>query len=508
MNRTQDEVLRFLATQALPPPVERIDTHAAVVLLAGDRAYKMKRAVRYSFLDFSTLGRRHRALEAELALNRRTAPQLYLRLLPVVRRAGGRLALGGEGEVVEWLLEMRRFPQEARLDRVAERVGLSGDLLEALAREIVAFHRAARVRPDRGGIEAMRAIVAGNAADLASLVPDILDADAVARVSADTEAALAAAGALLEERREIGRVRHCHGDLHLANIVLLDGRPVLYDCLEFDEDLACIDVLYDAAFLVMDLLERGMRRQAWELLQSYEDEVWEDAGQALLPLFLAVRATIRAKVEGFAARIAEETAGRAARIAAARTYLALAAALLVPTPPRLIAIGGLSGSGKSSVARALAPELDPAPGATILRSDVIRKRLFGRRPGERLPPTAYRAEIGGRVFATIERRAVLLLRAGRSVICDGVYGDPDQRRGIEAVAATAGATFRGFWLEAPAAVLEARVAGRRGDASDADVAVLRRQRESVDTAAVAWRRLDADRPVAEIAAEIRRLLEE
>ena len=506
MNANQEEVLRFLLGTALPGPVERIDTHAAVVLLAGERAYKMKRAVRYSFLDFSTLDRRRRALEAELALNRRTAPALYLGLLPVVRRPDGTLALGGEGEPVEWLLEMRRFPQEARLDRVAARGRLTADLIEALAREIVAFHRAARVRPDRGGIAAMRGIVTGNAGDLAALCPAIFDPGAVTALTADTEAALAAAGPLLEERRRIGRVRHCHGDLHLANIVLLGGRPVLFDCIEFDEDLACIDVLYDLAFLVMDLLERDLRPEAWQLLQSYNDAVREDRGQALLPLFLAVRAAIRAKVEGLAARIAEDPALREEKAAAARRYLEFATAALVPATPRLVAIGGLSGSGKSSVARALAPLLDPLPGATVLRSDVIRKQLFGRAPTDRLPSTAYRAEIGRRVFGIMERRAALLLEGGRSVICDGVYGDPDQRAGIEAVAAARGARFLGIWLEAPEAVLEARVAARRGDASDADLAVLRRQRETLDLAAVAWRRVDAARPVEEIAADIRRLL--
>ncbi len=508
MTGAQDKVVRFLREEALPPPVERIDTHAAILLLAGDRAYKMKRKVRYSFLDFSTLEQRRRALEAELALNRRTAPELYLRLLPVVRRADGSLVLDGEGEVVEWLLEMRRFPQEARLDRVAARGELTADLLDALAEEIVAFHRAAAVRADKGGIEAMREIVDGNAADLASLVPDILDADAVARVTADSEAALAAAGTFLEKRREIGRVRHCHGDLHLANIVLLGGRPVLYDCIEFDEELACVDVLYDVAFLVMDLLERGMRGEACHLLQRYNDEVWEDEGQALMPLFLAVRATIRAKVEGLAARVGGEATARSSRIAAARNYLDLALAALTPGRPRLLAIGGVSGSGKSSVARALAPWLDPMPGAMILRSDVIRKRLFGCRPETRLPSTAYRAEISHRVFDTIERRAALLLAGGRSVICDGVYGDPAQRRGIEAVARANGADFLGIWLEAPLEVLEARVAARRGDASDADIAVLRRQCRSIDPSKIPWRRVDAARPVPEIAAEIRRLLED
>lgn len=498
----QAEVLTYLEASS-PAPVERVDTHAAVVLLSGDRAFKMKRAVRYSFLDFSTLELRRRALERELELNRRTAPELYLRVVPVVRRADGSLALGGEGEPLEWLLEMRRFPDGARLDRIAERGGLTPELVEALAREIVRFHREAPVRPASGGAAGMRAVVDGNASDLRSLVPAVFSADAVEELVAATDRAFEEVRSLLEVRRETGRVRHCHGDLHLGNIVLLDGRPVLFDCIEFDDALACIDVLYDLAFLVMDLLERGLREPAWRLLQAWNDEVVDDAGLATLPLFLCVRATIRAKVEGFAAGVEERPERAAAHVRTARTYLGLAADLLRPEPPRLVAIGGPSGTGKSSVARALAPGLGAAPGAVVLRSDVIRKRLFGRWPTEPLPETAYRPEISAKVFAIIARRATRLLRAGRSVICDAVYGEPAQRERIERVAREAGVPFGGFWLEAPAEVLERRVAARTNDASDADVAVLRRQLAHIDAAALSWERVDAARPVDAIAAGIR-----
>lgn len=501
----QAEILSFLEA-TLPAPVERVETHAAVVLLAGDRAFKMKRAVRYSFLDFSTAERRRRALLRELELNRRTAPELYLRVVAVVRRPDGSLALEGEGEPLEWLLEMRRFPDEARLDRVAARGGLTPALVEALAREIVHVQREAPVRPRAGGAAGLRRVIAGNAADLRALVPAVFPAAAVEELVAATDDAFDRMCALLERRREGGRVRHCHGDLHLGNIVLLDGRPVLFDCIEFDDELASIDVLYDLAFLVMDLLERQLGDAAWRLLQTWNDEVVDDAGLATLPLFLSVRAAIRAKVEGFAAGL-EGNRERASRhLVAARTYLALARRLLCPRPPRLIALGGVSGTGKSSLARALAPRLGAAPGAIVLRTDMVRKRLFGLRPTQRLPETAYRAEISARVFGIVARRARILLEAGRTVICDGVYGEPVQRQRIEQVARELGVPFAAYWLEAPREVLERRVAARANDASDADVRVLRRQLDHIDTAAVTWRRVDAARPVEEVAADILRSL--
>lgn len=497
----QEEVLAFLCA-SLPAPIERVDTHAAVVLLAGDRAFKLKRAVRYSFLDFSTLERRRRAFERELELNRRTAPDLYLGILPVVRCRDGSLALGGAGEPVEFLLEMRRFPSEARLDRVAARGGLTAELLDQLADAIVRFHRQAEVHTEAGGVEGMRAVIAGNATDLRALAGTVLEAEAVEELIAETGRTLARLSGVLECRRLAGCVRQCHGDLHLENIVLLDGRPVPFDCIEFDDTLARIDVLYDLAFLLMDLLRRGHAEAAWRLLQTWHEKVGEDVGLATLPFFLSVRAAIRAKVEGLACRLAEEPDRVAGHRAAAGAYLDLARKLLEPAPPRLVVVGGLSGTGKSSVARSLAPKLLPEPGALVLRSDVLRKRLFGRCPQERLPEIAYRAEISQRVFAALARRARRLLMAGRSVVCDAVYGEPWQRQQIEAVARDLGVSFAAFWLEAPVEVLERRVASRAGDASDADIAVLRRQLDHLDTEAVAWPRIDAARPVFEVVADV------
>lgn len=503
----QAAVLSFLEAGALGTRVERIDTHGAIILLAGDRAYKLKRAVRFSFMDFLTLERREAALRTELALNRRTAPMLYRRVLAVTREPGDGLALAGTGPAVEWLLEMARFPAEAQLDRVAARGELTEPMIETLAEIVAAFHATAEVRRDQGGYPAMRAVVAGNAADLASLAPEALDATEVDRLNRATEDMLEVSASLLEQRRVAGRVRHCHGDLHLANIVQLDGRPVLFDCLEFDEALACTDVLYDLAFLVMDLIERGLPSHARLLLQIYGDITGDDAGLALLPLFIAVRATVRAKVAGFNARVLKGD-DRVNKLAAAKAYLALALRALEPVPARLLVVGGRSGTGKSSVAAALAPALGAMPGAMVLRSDVIRKRLLGRSPVDRLPSEAYRSAVSDRVFGTIAARADALVRAGRTVIADGVYGDPAQRAQIEATARQAGVPFRAVWLAAPEAMLECRVAARTGDASDADVQVVRRQARTLTDAAVGWPKVAAGRALAEVAADVRRIWED
>ncbi|HSA81548.1 MAG TPA: phosphotransferase, partial [Geminicoccaceae bacterium] len=347
--------------------VEQITTHAALIFLVGERAYKMKRPVRYSFLDFSTGAKRLQALEAELRLNRRTAPMLYRRLVPVMWVVDGGYALEGAGQPVEWLLEMQRFDQAALLDRIAERGELDGATIDAVAEAVAGFHDQAEKRPERGGYAAMRQVIDGNAGDLAGLARTVFAATAVDELNERTRAEVERRRDLLEQRRHAGKVRHCHGDLHLGNIVLWDARPILFDCLEFDEALATIDTIYDVAFTLMDLCHRGLRPLAQRLLNGYLDATWDDAGVALLPLFLSCRAVIRAKVQGLAYERADTAEARAREIEAARAYLGLAAGFLAPAPSRLVAIGGVSGTGKSTLARTLAPALGAAPGAVVLR---------------------------------------------------------------------------------------------------------------------------------------------
>lgn len=470
--------------------VERIDTHGAVVFLAGTRAYKLKRAVKYDYLDFSTAELRRRSCEAELRLNRRTAPTLYRRVLPVTREDDGTLVLGGSGPPVDWVLEMARFPQDALFDRLAAAGRLDLSLMPPLASAIAAFHREAEPRTDHGGRTGMSWVVEGNAAGLAEFGQGWLDPARVDAVTRAARAALERWGPLLETRRASGLVRQCHGDLHLRNIVLLDGRPTLFDGVEFNDEIACTDVLYDLAFLLMDLWRRGLPRHANVVWNRYLSDAWDVEGVALLPLFLSCRAAIRAKTSATAASLQEAGARRDDLRALAREYLTMAEALLRPSPPRLVAVGGLSGTGKSTLALALAPSVGAVPGAVVLRSDEIRKRLAGVAALDHLPPEGYAAQMSTRVYAALAQHASEVLAQGHSVIVDAVYQRPQDRRAVAQVARDVGVSFTGLWLDAPERTLLARVDARTGDASDADAAVVRLQ-STQPTGAIEWSRVDA-----------------
>jgi predicted kinase len=300
-------------------------------------------------------------------------------------------------------------------------------------------------------------------------------------------------------------VRRCHGDLHLRNICLWEGRPTLFDAIEFSEELATIDLLYDLAFLLMDLEYRGARNLANRVLNRYFDRGEGEDALAVLPLFMATRAIIRAHVSAStAARHGATAAGQSAR-EQSRAYLDLALRLLQPSPARLIAVGGLSGTGKSTLAYELAPQLGGSPGARVLRSDVIRKRLQGVAPETKLPAEAYRPEVTRQVYDALMRHAGQALAAGATVIADAVFSDPGERVAIEGAARQASVEFAGLWLEAPAATLEARLRGRRADASDADVAVLRRQLER-PIGAMSWTLVDAAGSFADTVASAGRAL--
>ena len=269
---------------------KRIDTHAASVFLVGDRAWKLKRAVRFDYLDFSTTDRRRGALDAELRLNRRTAPDLYVAVHPITRESDGRLAIGGSGEAIDWLLEMRRFASEALLAQVAERGRLDEQLLMRLTDRIAAFHDTAEVVPLNDGAARFRQIVEGDVISMAAF-PKILDQRLAYELGTELLDLTDKLAPLLDERARSGRTRQAHGDLHLANIALVDGEPTLFDCLEFSAELASIDVLYDLAFLLMDLWQRGLRSEASIVFNRYLDLSPDNEGAlALMPLFLATRA--------------------------------------------------------------------------------------------------------------------------------------------------------------------------------------------------------------------------
>lgn len=507
----QNSMLNFMASpeayDPAPQRVERIETHASIVFLAGDRAYKVKRAVKYPFLDFSTLELRRRAALNELAINRRTAPELYLEVLPITIDGRGAFKLGGDGEIVEWVLVMRRFDQANLYDRMAEEGRLSLAAMPALALTIARFHeRADRTLSPELSVSGLGSVLKDNASAFAGKEAAFAAGalEAVHRGSQDT---LAALSPLLKERALLGYVRHCHGDLHLRNIVEIDGAPVLFDAIEFDDKIATIDVLYDLAFLLMDLGARGLEGHANAVLNAYLDTSGETGnllGLAALPLFLSMRAMVRAKVELLRGELAQ-AAVRAEAFNKVATYVELARHYLAPSRARLIAIGGLSGSGKSSVARALAPLLGAFPGAVHVRSDQERKRLFGVRGETRLPESAYRQEISGTVYRMCRKRAFMGLAGGRTVILDAVHAKPEERDATAKLAAQMGAAFTGIWLEAPPATMRQRIERRTNDISDATPSVLDEQL-TYDLGLQSFAVVDAGRPLAEVVADCLKIL--
>lgn len=464
----------------------RIDTHGAIVFLLTDRVFKLKRAVRYSFMDFSTKEKRRAACLAEIRLNRRVAPDLYFGTRAIFMTPRGPLmgALDDAAEpYLDTVVEMRRFEET-----LAEGPISDADLL-SLAESIAAFHEGERPITGTQGAARVRAIQEGNLADLAAeeACPRALLDDLATRA----RPVLDAVAARLDARAASGAVRHCHGDLHLANVCRWQGAPVLFDRIEFNDEFARIDTLYDLAFLLMDLDGHGRRDGAARVLNRYlERRPDEVDGLDLLPLFQSMRAQVRAKV-AFAAAPFDSPDRAAARRDEALGYLRRAIEYLAPPTPGLFAIGGPSGSGKSTVALALAPRVGASPGAVIFRADVIRKRLFGAASDtDRLPRDAYTKAASQATYAEMERLCALALDRGRAVIADATFLNPGSRRRIEDLARSRGLPFQGVWLSLDRAAAGARVDARRGDVSDATPAVVGAQFEE-DWGEIAWPEFDA-----------------
>ena len=490
-----------LAEPAAITPV--VTTHISKIFLAGERVFKLKRAVRFAYVDFSTPELRLAACESELALNRRTAPSLYLAVRRITRAADGTIGFDGDGILIDAVVEMRRFDQTGLFDALALRNALTPRLIADLAHRIAVFHAAAAVSMTGGGAKAMQGVLAVNEQSLCAtaLVPSGIADD----LSNRFRAALQRHRPLLDKRRDAGKVRRCHGDLILRNICLIKGVPVLFDCLEFNEDLATIDVLYDLAFLVMDLTHRDQADHANGLFNRYFDETNESDGLALMAFFMSVRAAVRAHVTAAQAQeMLGSDAGPVTR--EARAYFDLASLLLARPAPRLMAIGGYSGTGKSTIATALAPNLGVPAGARVLSSDRIRKRLHSVPAEQPLPPEAYAPEISARVYATLRDEASEALGAGVSVIADAVFDRPGEREAIEAIARRTCVPFTGLWLDAPAHTLAQRITVRTHDASDATLEVLGRQMQH-DPGVLTWFRTDARRPVPVIVADVLALLQ-
>jgi len=429
----QDAVIDFLSDPASynlhDGAVEQIETHCSIVFLAADRAYKLKRAIRYAALDYTTRASRQVACEAELVLNRRTAPELYLAVCSVNRDATGALAFDGSGPALDHVVVMRRFAQSDLFDHLADTNELTPDLMRMLGATVARFHLTAEVTPSHGGSDAIRRVIADNDRELAKVAAE-LDGAAVSSLSRRARNALDGLAVLLDRRRAEGKVRRCHGDLRLANICLFCGRPTLFDCIEFSEEISCIDVLYDLAFLLMDLQMLGRGDLGNAAFNAYLDVAPETDGLRALPLFLALRAATRSYALAGSARrrVNPRQAGRL--LASARRHIDAGIAFLMPRPPLLVALGG-NGGARAELAGALAAVCPPAPGARVLNA----------------------AEPGGATWQV----ASATLAAGCSILIEGDFASEAERTSAAERASRLDVEWRGFWFGSVPANLDVRL---------------------------------------------------
>jgi aminoglycoside phosphotransferase family enzyme/predicted kinase len=479
-------------------PVEFRQTHVSLLFLAGDLVFKLKRAIAFPYLDFSRPGLREKACRAELALNSRAAPDLYLGVRRITRERGG-LAFDGPGRLIDCIVVMRRFDESGLFDIMAREGRLAPAHIESLAETIAKFHASAQRFKEPQGAAAFTHLLDLNEVSFAHC--QIFAKDDLDRINALFRAELRKLAPLLDARAANGFVRLCHGDLYLRNICWFESRPTLFDCIEFDPRLARIDTLYDVAFTLMDLWLFGRHDLANLLFNRYVSAFSRTLpdmpaktrdGYAALPFFMALRAAIRAHIAAAQAHSGDVEAD-SAKACEARAYFALAEELLAPRPNAIVAIGGFSGSGKSTLAAAIAGEIGPPPGARTLNSDRTRKAMHRIRPNDKLPPAAYEINITAAVYLRLLSRAMDALGQGRSIILDAVYSTPEEREAVAKLARECGAPFVGLWLDAPADVLRQRVHDRPKGVSDADLNVLEAQLHR-DAGTIDWIRLDSSLP--------------
>jgi aminoglycoside phosphotransferase family enzyme/predicted kinase len=476
---------------AYPEPPERVEvrhTHISAVYLVGDLVYKIKKPVNYGFVDFSTLAKRRHYCDEEVRLNQRLAPRVYLGVVPVSRSAAG-LKVEGEGEVVEWAVKMRRLPDEATLQNLLPQGEIGAEVLEQLARRIVAFHAQAEAGPHIAAY-ARFAVVANNAREnfqqSADQIGATLSHAVFQRAQLLTEEALERHRALIERRADRNVPRDTHGDLRLGHVYYFPNRQppddlVVIDCIEFNERFRFADPVSDMAFLYMGLIYQGRRDLAEAFAGAYFSASGDAEGRALLPLYTSYRAAIRGKVESIKLARPELSADELAlaRLKAKGSWLLALGELEAPSRrPCLILIGGLPGAGKSTLARALADRGN----FRVIRSDLVRKQLAG------LPHTdqarqpfgggIYSQEWTERTYAECLRQAKELLFEGACVVVDANFRDEAQRVGFLDSATRWGVPGLFLCCVAPSEVVRSRLANRREDASDADWLVYRQAKKT------------------------------
>ncbi len=467
---------------AWPHPVESlscIETHTAWVFLTGEYAYKIKKPVNFGFLDFSTLDKRHHCCSEELRLNRRLAPELYLEVVAVTGTPEAP-RIGGEGDAIDYAVKMRQFDTHAGFDQMAERQAITAHHIDDMAEVLAAFHGRAEIAAADGefGTPAAAAYpVIENfeqiAPHLPQQAPDMLDV--FAGLQAWSRDACTALHDRFVARLAGGCVRECHGDLHLRNIVLWRDQVVPFDCLEFNPSLRWIDVMSELGFLLMDLEDHGMAPMARRLLNGYLEFTGDYPGLALLRFYQVYRAMVRAKVESLRlAQLDEKDEGMVTEL---RNYLSLAEAYTREGRPKLLIAHGLSGSGKTYVAQRLLEAAD----LVRLRSDVERKRLYGLGPldasGSALDAGIYSIEANTRTYDHLLAQAEVLLAAGWPALVDAAFLKREERDAFRDLASRLDVPFTIVHCESDLEVQRQRLTARRGDASEAGVAILELQLE-------------------------------
>jgi aminoglycoside phosphotransferase family enzyme/predicted kinase len=496
----------LLRPEAYPHPVGEVrvvETHMSWVLLTGEFVYKLKRPVRFPFADFTDPAHRAHLCEEELRLNRRFAPSLYLGTA-AVRLHAGLASFVGEGPVIETAVRMRQFDRGQELDALVAAGGVDAAALASFGAQLAAVHRTLPRPPagtDHGEAAAVARVVRRNLVEFCAMHPPATRGRELADLRHRLAARLRHDREALARRAAAGRIRECHGDLHLSNLVRLGGRITPFDALEFEPAFRYIDVADEVAFVCADLQGYGRPDLAHAFLDGYLDDDGDFALLRVLGLYVAHRALVRAKIMALrAAAAAAAAAGvappagignddgngasdrdgptdaiRAAWQRREADYVAVATRSLAAPAPRLLLLYGLSGSGKSWLARRLAPRL----GAIRLCSDRERKRLAGLAPaassGSSPGAGLYCEDATESTYAHLARCTEQALAGGYSVICDATFLSRERRGAFAALAGATGATPLVLQCEAPPQVLRARLRARRaagGEVSEADEAVL------------------------------------
>ncbi|GAV19248.1 phosphotransferase enzyme family protein [Mariprofundus micogutta] len=484
MSELPEHVRCFYSADFYPHPVKQIEliqTHISWVFLTGNFAYKIKKPVDFGFLDFTTIEQRKYYCERELQLNRRLSPEIYLDILPI-NRAKQTYRLHGDGMPIDYCLKMKQFDQSNLFDQQLASGTFDPAWLDQLACKIAQFHRQEKTVSEQtiNHLSLLNEHIRTNLSVAREYTGRVITQDMSQQLSNYAEQAGLQLASQLMERQESGFVRHCHGDLHLRNITLIDHQPYLFDCIEFNDEFSIIDVMNDVAFLVMDLDAHKRPDLAMRLLSRYLEQSADYAGLILLRYYLYYRACVRGKVACLLAGELE-LSEQESQFKEARAYFTLAASYTASVRPRLFAVGGLSGSGKSHLAL-LGCGVEQA---IIIRSDATRKRIAADHPELEL----YGREMHINTHKTMFDAARISLHAGFSVILDATFLHPDSRKGVAALAAACKAPLHFYWLDIDESVLRERIDKRQkaaNDISDADLKVLELQLAEYKKPTEAW----------------------